>query len=106
MVTHRINGLSFQLGRVHKTLSEVIAWTKDPRKPLNMFLLKLAVLHKLWVQVSEKQVTNMRRNEKLKGRSGGDAAEDDLNVVMQRADTEDPSAQFIHGIRTASCVGL
>lgn len=50
---------------------------------------------------SEKQVTIMRRNEKLKGRSEGDAAADDLFVVMQRAHTEDPSAQFIRGIRTA-----
>ena len=49
---------------------------------------------------SEKQVTNMRRSEKLKGRSEGDATADDLFVVMQRAHTEDPSAQFIRGIRT------
>ena len=49
---------------------------------------------------SEKQVTNMRRSEKLKG-TNGDAAADNLFVVVQRAHTEDPSAQFICGIRTA-----
>ena len=50
---------------------------------------------------SERQVTNMRKSEKVKGRSQGNAAADDLFVVMQRAHTEDPSAQFIRGIRTA-----
>ena len=50
---------------------------------------------------SEKQVTNMRRSEKLKGRNKGDAAADDLFVVMQRAHTEDPSVQFVRGMRTA-----
>lgn len=66
-----------------------------------MFLPKLVVLRKHLVQVNfQEQVTNMRRNEELKGRSG-DAAADDPFVVMQRAHTEDPSAQFIRGIRTA-----
>ena len=41
------------------------------------------------------------KSEKVKGRSQGNAAADDLFVVMQRAHTEDPSAQFIRGIRTA-----
>ena len=50
---------------------------------------------------SEKQVTSMRRRQKLKGKSEGGAAADALFVVMQRAHTEDPSAQFIRGIRTA-----
>ena len=50
---------------------------------------------------NEKQVMNMRQSEKLKGKNEGDAAADDLFVVMQRAHTEDPSAQFIRGIRTA-----
>ena len=48
---------------------------------------------------SERQVTNMRKSEKVKGRSQGNAAADDLFVVMQRAHTEDPSAQFIRGIK-------
>ena len=50
---------------------------------------------------SEKQVTNMRRSQKLKGKCAGDATADDLFVVMQRAHTEDPTAQFIRGVRTA-----
>ena len=37
----------------------------------------------------------------MKGKSEGDATADNLFVVMQRAHTEDPSAQFIRGIRTA-----
>ena len=44
----------------------------------------------------------MRRNEKFKGRSEGNAAAaDELFVVMQRVHTEDPASQFIRGIRTA-----
>ena len=49
---------------------------------------------------SEKQVTNIRRTEKLKHGYSSEAA-DDLFVTMQRAHTEDPSSQFIRGIRTA-----
>ena len=49
---------------------------------------------------SEKQVTNIRRTEKLKHGYTSDAA-NDLFVIMQRAHTEDPSSQFIRGIRTA-----
>ena len=54
-------------------------------------------------RASEKQVTSMRRSQKLKGKSEGG---DDLFVVIQRAHTEDPSAQFIRGIRTAPDPGI
>lgn len=37
----------------------------------------------------------------MKGKNEGNAAADDLFVVIQRAHTEDPSAQFIRGITTA-----
>lgn len=50
----------------------------------------------------EKQVTNMRKREKLRGRCGGPSADlDDLFVVMQQAHTEDPASKFVCGIRAA-----
>ena len=50
--------------------------------------------------MKRKLVMNIQQSQKLKGRSEGDAAANDLFVVMQRAHTENPSAQFIRGIRT------
>lgn len=54
---------------------------------------------------NEKQVTNTRKNERLKeyhhSSNTGNASADDLFVVMQKAHTEDPSSQFICAIRTA-----
>ena len=50
---------------------------------------------------SEKQITNIRRSLKVKHTCEGEAVADDLFVVLQRAHTEDPSSQFIRGIRTA-----
>ena len=51
---------------------------------------------------SEKQVTNVQKRERMKGRyDGGGNGADDLFLIMQKAHTEDPSSQFIHVIRTA-----
>ena len=49
----------------------------------------------------EKQVTNMRKREKLRGRCGGPSADSDDFVVMQQAHTEDPASKFVRGIRAA-----
>lgn len=51
---------------------------------------------------SERQVTNIIRREKLKSRCANSSNEaDDLFVIMQRAHSEDSSAQFIRAIRAA-----
>ena len=51
---------------------------------------------------SEKQVTNIWKREKMKGRCiGSGNGADDLFLIMQKAHTEDPSSQFIRAIRTA-----
>ena len=66
MATQRINDLSFQLGQVHETLSEVSVWSKDPRKPLNVSSQVGGVAQALGagqLPRNEKQVTNMRRSE-------------------------------------------
>ena len=48
----------------------------------------------------EKQVTNIRMQQKGKC-SGKNVAADDLFVVMQRAHAEDPSSRFVHAIQAA-----
>ena len=54
---------------------------------------------------NERQVTNIRKKERLKeyhqSDCAGSTSADDLFVVMQKAHTEDPSSQFIRAIRAA-----
>ena len=51
---------------------------------------------------NEKQVTNVRKEAKRKGRDCGPTGEvDDLFVVMQRAYSEDPQSKFIRSIRAS-----
>lgn len=49
---------------------------------------------------SEKQVTRIRSKEKSSGSTTNSHAVDELFVVMQRAHSQDPSSQFVRGIRT------
>ena len=47
----------------------------------------------------EKQVTNLRKRERLKGLGLGPMSDaDDLFVIMQQAQAEDPSSKFVRGI--------
>ena len=49
---------------------------------------------------NEKQVTNMRKREKLKGLGLGPRSDaDELFVIMQQAQAEDPCFKFVRGIR-------
>ena len=51
----------------------------------------------------EKQVTNLRKQEKLKGLGLGPMSDaDDLFVIMQQAQAEDPSLKFVRGIRAVA----
>lgn len=51
---------------------------------------------------NEKQVTNLKKQVKLKGQVCGPSGEvDELFVIMQRAYTEDPRSKFIRSIRAA-----
>ena len=54
---------------------------------------------------NERQVTNIRKKERLKeyhqSDCAGSTSADDLFVVMEKAHTEDPSNQFIRAIRAA-----
>ena len=48
----------------------------------------------------EKQVTNLRKREKLTGLGLGPTSDaDDLFVIMQQAQAEEPSLKFVRGIR-------
>ena len=49
---------------------------------------------------SEKQVTRIRSKEKSSSSTTNNHGVDELFVVMQRAHSQDPSSQFVRGIRT------
>ena len=52
---------------------------------------------------NEKQVSNLKRKVTSTVSSGkhGDAAADNLFIVMQRAHTQDPNAKFVRDVKTA-----